>query len=284
MEYNYIVYKTKNLINDKIYVGVHKQIGVEFDGYLGSGKAFRRSVTYYGESNFIRETLHNVTDSELAYFIEKTIVTKEFIKLDTNYNLKEGGIGGDTGVKFKPVHTKESYEKRRLTMISKYGSITGQLRTKEVQDKRNKKSLETYGTLMGQCQTKESREKAKITSINKYGSNQGHLRSKKSLESRKLSNKKKFYNSNPELNTLVQLMDEENNIVYENTIYEMSILIHGSRRGYSYSSRIINKANTGRRYPKSHKYPYHKIIFKAIESSETIPNGSTSQAKGDGSR
>jgi hypothetical protein len=33
----YIVYKTTNLINDKIYVGVHGTNPDIFDGYIGGG-------------------------------------------------------------------------------------------------------------------------------------------------------------------------------------------------------------------------------------------------------
>jgi hypothetical protein len=40
VNFNYIVYKTINLINNKIYIGVHKQSGLDFDGYLGSGNTF----------------------------------------------------------------------------------------------------------------------------------------------------------------------------------------------------------------------------------------------------
>ena len=34
---NYIVYKTTNLINGKIYVGVHRTNPDIFDGYIGCG-------------------------------------------------------------------------------------------------------------------------------------------------------------------------------------------------------------------------------------------------------
>lgn len=34
---NYIVYKTTNLINGKVYVGVHRTNPDIFDGYIGCG-------------------------------------------------------------------------------------------------------------------------------------------------------------------------------------------------------------------------------------------------------
>lgn len=43
----YIIYKTTNLINDKIYVGKHNT-SVN-DGYLGSGKILKQSIKKYGK-------------------------------------------------------------------------------------------------------------------------------------------------------------------------------------------------------------------------------------------
>jgi len=52
----YIIYKTTNLINGKIYVGQHKT-DIKEDGYLGSGKLLRLAILKYGINNFIREIL-----------------------------------------------------------------------------------------------------------------------------------------------------------------------------------------------------------------------------------
>ena len=67
----YIVYQTINLINNKIYIGVHKTKNPEiFDGYIGCGIIITNPSTYnnpttplqyavkkYGTSNFRRSIL-----------------------------------------------------------------------------------------------------------------------------------------------------------------------------------------------------------------------------------
>lgn len=101
----YIVYKTTNLINGKIYIGVHRTNPDIFDGYIGCGmyskgnqknrKGFPEAVRKYGYSNFKRETLFEYPDSQQgmiqAYQKESEIVTLEFIKRSDNYNLTVGG-------------------------------------------------------------------------------------------------------------------------------------------------------------------------------------------------
>jgi len=88
MEIGYIVYQTTNLINNKIYVGVHKVKGgmnSKFDGYLGSGKYLNSSIKKYGKDNFKRETLFYFEIEELAYSKEAVIVNEEFINRDDTY-------------------------------------------------------------------------------------------------------------------------------------------------------------------------------------------------------
>lgn len=103
---NYIVYKTTNKINNKIYVGVHRTNPDIFDGYIGCGvtqkdkknkvlKGFPAAVRKYGYHNFIRETLFIYPDTEEgkveAYKKEKEIVNIDFVKSNTTYNLVVGG-------------------------------------------------------------------------------------------------------------------------------------------------------------------------------------------------
>lgn len=102
---NYIVYKTTNIINGKIYIGVHYTNPDIFDGYIGCGvthkdskkntRGFPAAVLKYGYSNFKRQTLKifpDTTEGMLeAYKYEAELVTPEFVKSSDNYNLTIGG-------------------------------------------------------------------------------------------------------------------------------------------------------------------------------------------------
>lgn len=103
---NYIVYKTTNIINNKIYIGVHFTNPDIFDGYIGCGvskkdqkkqitKGLPAAIKKYGYENFKRETLFVYPPTEegkrAAYEKEAELVTKNFVKSKNTYNLVIGG-------------------------------------------------------------------------------------------------------------------------------------------------------------------------------------------------
>ena len=104
----YIVYQVTNIINNKIYVGVHKTKDPEiFDGYIGGGMYINRPSSYsrpnspyqyamkkYGPSKFKRTTLKVFDNYIDAYNLEAEIVNKEFIKRKDTYNSQLGGFYG----------------------------------------------------------------------------------------------------------------------------------------------------------------------------------------------
>lgn len=101
----FIVYQTINIINNKIYVGVHgTKDPLTFDGYIGNGininhpstyknpkYPFQYAVNKYGTAAFKRSVLFIFEDEKEAYDKEKEIVNEEFIKRSDTYNLALGG-------------------------------------------------------------------------------------------------------------------------------------------------------------------------------------------------
>lgn len=92
-EYQYhIIYKTTNLINGKIYVGLHSTDKLE-DGYLGSGWVFKNALKKYSRKNFKRDILLVLSSRDEARNIESLLVDQSFISRPDTYNLEDGGMG-----------------------------------------------------------------------------------------------------------------------------------------------------------------------------------------------
>lgn len=87
----YIIYQTTNIVNNKIYIGVHN--GLHQD-YLGSGTLITKAIRKYGKKAFTRQIIDTAQSLEEAYEKEKAIVNEEFIKRADTYNIRIGGLGG----------------------------------------------------------------------------------------------------------------------------------------------------------------------------------------------
>lgn len=84
------LYKTTNLINNKIYYGIHSTHNID-DGYIGSGVALKSAFKKYGKENFEKEIICITESREHASNLEVELVTEDFCKLKTNYNMRTGG-------------------------------------------------------------------------------------------------------------------------------------------------------------------------------------------------
>lgn len=126
----YIVYQTINIVNNKIYIGVHKTENPEvFDGYFGCGLStqsgfiknpktpFHYAVKKYGFKNFKRTTLKVFDNLEDALDLERWLVCPEFIARKDTYNITLGGG-------MPPLLNKEVYQYALDgTFIQKWNSI-----------------------------------------------------------------------------------------------------------------------------------------------------------------
>lgn len=89
----FFIYKTKNKINGKYYIGKHTTDDLD-DGYLGSGTILKRAVRKYGGENFEREILMFCENEEELNKKEREIVNQKLLDDPLSYNLKLGGEGG----------------------------------------------------------------------------------------------------------------------------------------------------------------------------------------------
>jgi len=104
-----VIYKTTNLINNKIYIGQDSQNNPE---YFGSGKILNNAIKKYGKSNFKKEILEECSSKEELNEREIYWINK-LNSMDTNigYNIATGGHGGNLG---KLVNRKISSTIRQL--------------------------------------------------------------------------------------------------------------------------------------------------------------------------
>lgn len=94
--YGYI-YKTTNLVNNKIYIGQHRGAYLD-ENYLGSGKLLAAAINKYGKESFKCELLELCADKMALDQKEKEYIKKyNSQNNEIGYNISEGGQGGDLG-------------------------------------------------------------------------------------------------------------------------------------------------------------------------------------------
>ena len=89
----YTIYKITNKLNGKIYIGKHQTKDLN-DGYMGSGKILKHAIDKHGLENFTKEILFQFDNEDDMNAKEAELITEEFVKESTNYNLCPGGNGG----------------------------------------------------------------------------------------------------------------------------------------------------------------------------------------------
>lgn len=88
------IYKTKNLINGKEYIGLCTR---DDDNYFGSGVLIKQAIRKYGKENFERIILAETNDfEELLDMEEHYIKIHNAVESDKYYNMAEGGKAGNS--------------------------------------------------------------------------------------------------------------------------------------------------------------------------------------------
>ena len=164
----YLIYKIKNTLNDKCYIGAHKTEDKN-DGYMGSGVYLKRAQKKYGIENFEKEILFQFDNEYDMNAKEVELVTEEFVKESNNYNLCPGGKGGFGHINTnglglyinKSAKGKEKTITAAIKNISKANTLDTYDEKIENLKKANVERVKKYsdGTFKGKTHTDEAKRK-----------------------------------------------------------------------------------------------------------------------------
>lgn len=173
---HFLIYKTTNKINGKIYIGKHITKNID-DGYMGSGKHLKRAINKYGIENFEREILF-CFDNELEMNSkEAELVTEEFCLREDTYNLCVGGRGGFSYINREGLNTNNfsTRDKEAVIASATKGGETRRRKMKNDEEWRTcninkiRLGINNYyknncGNFSGQRHTNETRKKMRLSS------------------------------------------------------------------------------------------------------------------------
>lgn len=193
----FLLYKTTNLLNDKVYIGIHecgdtcRHLVDSKCMYFGSGSAIGRALKKYGKENFTRETLAEFSTEAQVLAEEARVVDEAWVKSSTNYNMTLGGgkppnqSGFKMSQKAKEKISEASKQRSqslsdtaKKTMDARVsnGGWTAEEISKRVQTRR---TTVGYSSDMSACNTQESIAKRVATKKdNGYKQDVSYLHSK----------------------------------------------------------------------------------------------------------
>lgn len=171
------IYKTTNLINNKIYIGQHHS-SIFDNKYFGSGKLLREAIKKYGKENFSCELLEEIDIADQLLLNEKEVFWIKKLNsqnLEIGYNLARGGWCSED---FETTLDKISKERKKHSSW-----IKGKHMNDEYKNKIRK-------SLMGHKHKEESKIKMSIshTGMRKSGM-YGKKHSEKTKELLRIKNK-----------------------------------------------------------------------------------------------
>jgi hypothetical protein len=89
----HIIYKTTCLVTGKFYIGMHSTNDLD-DGYMGSGKYLRNSISKHGLEKHIMEILEYLPSRDKLRLREAELVNQDMLLNFDCMNLALGGDGG----------------------------------------------------------------------------------------------------------------------------------------------------------------------------------------------
>ena len=170
-----IIYKTTNLINQKIYIG---QDSKNNSNYLGSGKLLKEAIKEFGKENFKKEILE-YCNSQVELNNQERFWVKELnSKTPNGYNITSGGQGT---LNWMP--SKETLEKQNIARKKRFEDPKEREKLSKAQKKRFENLNERNKISKGQ--KKRFKNKTNHPMYNKH-------HSEKSNKKNSLSNKNRF--------------------------------------------------------------------------------------------
>jgi len=113
----YYIYKITNIINNKIYIGIHKTEKLD-DDYFGSGINLHRAIKKYGKENFTKEILQFFDNEQDMFAKEKELVNLQFVNSPATYNLVEGGNGSFSYINSLPNQGHKSGQQKNAAQLA----------------------------------------------------------------------------------------------------------------------------------------------------------------------
>lgn len=158
------IYKTTNLLNNKIYIGKRVYRKKDDDWYLGSGIWLKRSIEKYGRKYFKKEIIEWCnSEEELCKKEIFWINCFDSINPKIGYNLSLGGEGGNVG---KEAYVKISNKLKGVKKSIVFGEkVSNALKNKPKSKEHNEKVRQS---LLGRIRPKEVVDKMSNSIKEKY--------------------------------------------------------------------------------------------------------------------